>query len=397
MTDRPKIILSEDDFADQPAAPAATAPLQPHAPAPSPGAAGLPGITPRAPLHVDPSTGGHAAPQPSPVARPVTLPPSVERWVDDPRYGFLIAAALGMLLGWAFLEVTGIADGIPESESALHRQAGVYVGIVAVAFTGVVLSFDRAVHGAWDVAGRRFATAVIPAFVVGFVSGYLASVIYLEIVQSIIEDAFGDESFELSDHDARFYLARVLAWGIFGAGVGAAIGLVDRSKRRAVNGALGGAIGGAAGGLFFQLSAAEVGSEALSRILGLLAIGVLITFATRAVETARREAWLSIVAGGMTGTEFILYHEVTRIGSSPDCEIFLLKDPAVAKLHAHIHDRGADRVISAAQGAAVLINGTPVASHVLRAGDVIQIGHTSIAYAERATATASVAGYPAGA
>ena len=120
--------------------------------------------------------------------------------------------------------------------------------------------------------------------------------------------------------------------------------------------------------------------DRLSRLLGLLAVGALIAVAMRAVETARREAWLQVLAGGMAGKETatsILYHAITRIGSSPECEIFLLKDPSVAKVHAQIEDRGTQRILTAMQGSPVLLNQVPVASQVLRSGDQLQLARRS--------------------
>jgi hypothetical protein len=226
---------------------------------------------------------------------------------------------------------------------------------------------------------------VIPAAIAGFAAGFAAQAVYTRV----LEDAFRAGDF--SPSSARLYLARSLGWAIFGLGTGLVLGVIDRSPRKAVNGAVGGLVGGAIGGVVFQLSSIHLSSsDRLSRLLGLLAIAALVAIATRAVEAARREAWLRVVAGGMTGKEFILYHAVTRIGSSPQCEIFLLKDPAVEPLHAQIEERGPQRTLTASPAAPVLVNGSPTTSHTLRHGDTLQIGKTVISYAERASAHAAV-------
>jgi hypothetical protein len=305
----------------------------------------------------------------------------------DPRTSFLIAAAVGVLLAWGVTQILGIGQAtLFASKSASDRNAAIWVAFIAVLYGGALLSFDRAVAGAWEAVAKRVATAAIPLFIVGYISGYVANAIYLQIVQS----AFASLT---SANDYRLYLARMAGWAIFGLGVGVTIGLVDRSKARAINGAIGGTLGGALGGLVFQFAAANLHtSDSISRLLGLLGVGGLIAVATRVVETARREAWVRVLSGGMTGKEFILYHAVTRIGASPDCEIFLLKDPGVAKLHAQIADQGGRRLLTAAQGALVSVNGSPVSSQALRDSDQIQIGSTVLGYSERAIAPA-----PAGA
>jgi hypothetical protein len=222
------------------------------------------------------------------------------------------------------------------------------------------------------------------------VSGWIADLVYTKIAQDAVEHELRSGS--IAKNNAGLYLARGLGWALFGIGVGVTVGLITRSRKRAVNGALGGALGGLAGGLVFEFVAANMDAGAsTSRLLGLAAIGALIALATRAIEAARREAWLQVVAGGMIGKEFILYHAITRIGASPDCEIFLLKDPAVAKLHAQIEDAGPLRTLTSADGASVLVNGTAVGSQVLRSGDQLQFGNTVMAYSERVLADAKAA------
>jgi hypothetical protein len=290
-----------------------------------------------------------------------------------------------MAAAWALAEIFGLADIQAHSKSEAETAVGVWTAVVAVVFVGVVVSFDRAVQGAWAAAGRRFALAAIPAFVTGFIAGYIAQALFSAIVESILKSSSG----LTGPSDFRLYLARMAGWAVFGLGVGLAVGLVERSRGRAINATIGGVAGGAAGGLIFYFVANQSPSAVVfDRFLGLLAIGLLIALAMRVVETARREAWLSIVAGGMSGKEFIIYHPNTRIGASPDCEIFLLKDPAVSKLHAQIADHGHQRVLSAVGDAPTYVNEAPVSTHTLRHGDQIQVGNTVIAYSERALAPA---------
>lgn len=311
-----------------------------------------------------------------------TATPSARQWLTHPSTAPLIAAATGVLLAWATTELLGIADVHASSKLGADAETGLWTGVIGVIFGGVLLAFDSAVGGAWDVAAKRLAAASLPMFGAGFVAGFAANALYLQIVQSALEDALRGEGF--SANSATLYLARGVGWALFGAGVGVTIGLLGRSRQRAINGGLGGAFGGAAGGLLFQYVAANAGtSNSTSRLIGLVGIGALIALATRVIETARREAWLQVRSGGMVGKEFILYHAVTRLGSSPECEIYLLKDPSVAKLHAQIADDGRQRVLTAVDGAVVSVNGTQVVTRPLCNGDQLQIGSTTIGYSER--------------
>lgn len=373
MSSGRRIILSEDDFNDPPELQREVSTSPPSAPA-------LPPIARQSPLQVGAST-----------PFPGSLPSAGGSFINAPLVATLLPAAVGMLVAWGVTELTNVVNlaNHARSKSGLDAYVGLWTGFLAILFVAVLVGFDRAVAGAWGEAGRRAVRSSIPSAVTGFVAGFAAQAVYTQMIESAFKHG------DFSPSSARLYFARAVGWAIFGLGVGVVVGIIDRSPRKAANGAIGGLVGGAVGGLVFQFSGVHVSSsERLARLLGLLAIAVLVAVATRAVEAARREAWLRVVAGGMAGKEFILYHAVTRIGSDPKCEIFLLKDPAVEPLHAQIEERGAQRILTASPSAPVLVNGSPTTSHTLRHGDTVQIGNTVIAYAERASAPAAVAAAP---
>lgn len=381
MADKRRIVLGEEDFLDPTPPPAsaavATSPPQP----PRPTAPELPAVTRGVPRQVDLAASLYDA-----RALGTQSPP---HWMTAARTAPLVAAAIGILAGWVITEVTGIGRIVATSQLGSDASAGLWVGVVGFAFGGSVIAYDSAVGGAWVAARQQLARAALPMFGASFAAGFLAQVVYGEIIKSILEEVLRGQT-TVGQNDVRLYLARALGWALFGLGVGVTVGLIKKSNRLAINGALGGALGGAVGGAIFEYLGVNASlGQALTRLVGLAAVGALIAGATRVVETARRQAWLLISAGGMAGKEFILYHDITRIGASPDCEIFLLKDPAVAKLHAQIDDRDGRRLLTAMPDAPVYVNQQPVQSHLLRNGDLLQIGNTVITYAERVEATAS--------
>ena len=384
MADRSKIVLHEDDFADEPSTRAqATASNSPAGAIATGGGsaqvssnAPLPAVTRGAPRRIEAAA----------TSRRAVPPGATASWLTSPGRALLVAASIGVVLAWGVTEALGIAEIHVESQTGSNVVTGLWTGVVGVMFGGTLLGFDSAVAGAWNVAGRRFARAAAPMFGAGFIAGYAGNVIFLQIVQAVADEAF--RGVGVTDSDIRLYLARGLGWALFGAGIGTTIGLLNKSRPQAINGALGGALGGAAGGLVFQFVEANLSaSVATSRLLGLIGIGALIALATRAIETARREAWLRILSGGMSGKEFILYHALTRLGSSPECEIFLFKDAAIAKLHAQIEDRGTERVLTAMSEEPVFVNQTPVETQVLRDHDQVQVGDTVLGYSERVIVT----------
>ncbi|MEI6501532.1 MAG: FHA domain-containing protein, partial [Armatimonadota bacterium] len=103
------------------------------------------------------------------------------------------------------------------------------------------------------------------------------------------------------------------------------------------------------------------------------------------IEELRKEAWLVITGGPLTGKQFILYNAMTTIGSSPKCDIALLKDQMIAPQHCVLEIAGAQhtlRDLGTQTGTAV--NGRPIQRHPLRRGDIIQIGQTTLEYQDRA-------------
>lgn len=396
MSDRPRIVLGEEDFVDLgadsgvaslevPTVPGSTVALPASIPPSTIGADGpansqLPAVSRGVPRRLD------AVEDRALAGAPVDGSGVASNWLRSPSRAPLVAAGAGVLLAWAVTEVLGLPDITYHGNIGGDAVTALWTGVVGLLFGGTLLAFDSAVAGAWEVAARRFARAAAPMFAVSFGAGWIANLAYQKLAQDALEREL--RSGHLSKNNAELYLARGLGWALFGVGVGVTVGLITRSNKRAVNGALGGALGGLAGGLVFEFVATNFGvGVSMSRLLGLAAIGGLIALATRAIEVARREAWLQVVAGGMVGKEFILYHAITRLGASPDCEIFLLKDPAVEKLHAKIADSGTQRTLQAVTGA-VLVNGTSVGTYVLKSGDHVQIGKTVIAYSERAFSSA---------
>ncbi len=377
--ERPKIVISFDDEADPPvaAAPPAAAASQPETPPPlqyPPPAAAPAGeqVFPtvagvgRAPTQV----GGFGPP------RPLSASGAAGLNLGSVRTRNLVAATVGILVGWLLTEVFGIAGWPAETKAGANLHAAIFVSVLGFCFAVIYVGWEHIesanVEGVLESAKR-----VGPVGAgLGLVAGFLASVIFLAMLEQAFE----------SGSQGVLYLARILGWGIFGLGMGVATAAIVQSREKLITGAIGGVAGGAAGGLVFQFVGERVHSDTFSRLIGLLVIGAGIGLAIGLVETLRRQAWFNIVGGGMTGKEFVLYENETKVGSSPKCEITLIKDSGIQPFHFIITTapNGVRRTITAYQGCAVTINGTPIAQHELRNGDRIGVGATTIAYAERA-------------
>lgn len=383
--ERRKLVLTEDDFGPVDDGAASAAPVAQRSPAQQ-----QPSAEQREPAERFPALDGNSQAPPR-VLTAGELPGGSAAppfSLGDVKARSLVAASVGIAIGWAICEVTGIGTGSATSESELNIQAGLFVAVLGLTFAIVYSGWEqieaRSAEGLLHVARQ---VAPLGA-AIGFASGFLAQVIYTPISRNVVESATFDDLGNIAANP-KLYMARALAWALFGMGMGAASAMLVRSREKLINGLIGGAIGGAVGGVVFHWAAFNIDSEALSRLIGLLVIGAGIGLAIGLVETARREAWLHVIAGGMAGKEFILYAAETKVGSDPRCDIVLIKDAEIQPYHFTIvTSPGAGavrRVLTAYQGCQVTIGGQPAVRHELRNGDVIGVGSTSIAYAERAT------------
>jgi hypothetical protein len=377
--DRKRLVISEDDLA----APASPTQHSQGAEAPSTQ------IDPPAPSL--PTVRGVGAParrvSVGSSGQPTTTPSGVVTFARSVQGRNLVAAACGITLGWAVCQITGFGLWTPTSKLGADATSA--------AWTGALGFFFAVVYAGWEQILARSSEGVVLAlrragplgFALAFAAGFLAQIVYTHFYIQILKSLTLSGALHL-DSNVKLYLARSLAWGMFGLGMGVAV--AGGVRARMVNGVVGGALGGALGGLVFQWVGFKVQSNAEAQLIGLLVVGGGIGLAISLVERARRDAWLNISGGPMAGKEFIIYGSDCTLGASPKCDITLIKDPTVQGFHAVVRTTdeaaGARRVLDAYQGCAVTVNGAPVAHHRLRSGDVIGIGATAITYSERAAA-----------
>jgi len=297
----------------------------------------------------------------------------------------IVGAFLATLVGWGLLEVLLSGDHSTTNGQAIMRAAIEFGGFGAL-FAALYSAWDDVTGGVWSKVPAAAGIGLGIGVLVGAISGAIAQALYGAIVKSLLANVQSLEDLDHIYNSIEFFFARGLAWAIFGLGVGVAAAAAKRSMRKLVNGVIGGLAGGFVGGVFFHWVSAHIESGMLGRVLGLVVVGLGIGAAIGLVEVVRRQAWLRIVAGGMAGKEFIVYHQTTDIGSSPKCQITLIKDPAVGPHHLRIVEHAGRRTLQAFEGCHVTINGTPVTQHVLRNGDVIGVGTTTVQYAEKAVA-----------
>lgn len=211
--------------------------------------------------------------------------------------------------------------------------------------------------------------------VLGFVFDLVANLIY-NIALSVCAEA-GVQSFR----NPAVWIARGIAWMVFGAAGGLVYGIIGQSAKKGYYGVLGGVLGAGLGGTLFDPIAMLTKGGAPSRAIGFALVGVATGVGMGLVESALKDRWFYVVAGPLAGKQFILYKSATTIGSRQQSDIYLFKDPAILPEHAVIQITGA-RVQLRANGP-VHWAGQTITNRVLQDGDLLQVGRYSFRYKEK--------------
>ncbi len=222
--------------------------------------------------------------------------------------------------------------------------------------------------------------------VLGLIPGGLIFVMVQEWLGNAL--ALGVEGLDTVDFMV-LSASRSMAWAMVGAGLGLGMNLVRSTRVQLRNAVIGGALGGAFGGVYFDaidrfFVHSNYADASMSRLVGLLAVGLGVGLFMALVDRFARTAWLRVRTGPLAGKAFVLYRTPTTIGSSPDAHIYLFKDAEIDALHAQIHRIGSSHEVEDMGSR----HGTTVADRSVRrrrlvSGDQIVVGNTILEFEER--------------
>jgi len=279
-----------------------------------------------------------------------------------------VFGAIGGLIGWfivgsfptgewnVFLAYTFVGAGV-----------GTFIGLMTGAVSGLIVqrSLPRAIIGA------------ILGSIAGFISGILGLLIgegfFLVIGGGII--------------------GRALGWTLLGLFLGMGDGLIHLKLKRAGYGLIGGTLAGLVGGLVYetmtQLFLSQSGTvQIIVGAMGLILIGAclggIIPLSIELIAAVVGKATLSVLNGKRQGLTVSVI-DMTTLGSSDACEVYLPMDAGIAKKHAVVY-QGKDgfyaRELEAGNG--TLVNTTPVPKqspgYKLKPGDQIRLGQTVVLF-----------------
>ena len=198
----------------------------------------------------------------------------------------------------------------------------------------------------------------------------------------------------------------LIGWGLTGTLIGAAPGLFDwllcvatgqdtrGSRRKAVHGLLGGLLGGFAGallalifragwgGLFYGKESEQLWSPGA---WGCTCLGAGVCAAVGLLRVLGRQSWLRIEQGCLAGCEVLLSRPLVTLGRGDRCDVGLNGDQGAEPLHARLEQHGKRYLLlDAGSRGGTFVNGQRLdGPHILRPGDLIQVGETALRFLDK--------------
>lgn len=293
------------------------------------------------------------------------------RWDFAAIHELAIAGALGGIIGLYYYGE--VAAGWPTLRQAngLWWARDILAGVVIGGAIGFFLNgLPAARTGTWLKLARDGITSAL--------LGALGGAVGLVLGELVLGGMRGGP------------VGRAVSWSILGLAIGVSQGVAARSWQRLRFGILGGLLGGFLGGLLFEVLRERLGAvydPARSQGLGVVILGAGLGAALALVEQALRRSWVRVLQGRQEGRSYLLPHAVNRLGLDEQAEVGLFGDPGVARQHALIRRTPAGYVFEVLDDTrTTLVNGHPaIGTLPLRDGDRITLGRTLIQFCDRLT------------
>lgn len=302
---------------------------------------------------------------------------------------FIIAGALGAVIGWAIVEPINSITPRGDVEQ-LGYGALVAFGIIVGFFIGLALGIAEVMSG---ISAKDAGRAVAAGGLVGAAGGMLG-LSFGQAFYGPLSRLGTDPSIAPFIGFILLLIGRSVGWALIGAFIGATQGIAFASPKRMINGGIGGLLGGGAGGAMFEILAQmnRDGSVAFQgemlRFIGLVTTGAGIGLFIGLFAELFKQAWVVVLHGRNEGREFVLHKDTTVLGRDELADVPVFGDTSVAPQHAQIrldnkryvlYDLGAPFGTS--------VNGDKVSTQQLKDGDIIELGSMRVAFHEKATAS----------
>ncbi len=283
------------------------------------------------------------------------------------------AGLIGGIIGWGFTELfTDDTYDIYQTFAEVLAEMSIFTAIIG----GAIGSCLGAVEGITSQVSQKTYRGIAIGLAFGFgggsVGGFLGQIIY-----SILGGGYVDNLIP------QLFI-RSIAWGLVGLFIGLGQGMGGGGGKKTTNGLLGGLVGGLIGGFLFDIIGLATDTAIISRAVAIPIIGASTGLGISLVQEIRKEAWLKVLQGATAGKEYIIFGDKTLIGSSPKCDIVLVKDNCVIANHAEIRLENGTYIINDLNSPdGVWVNNSRVSKQRLKNGDNLKIGNYSLQYFER--------------
>jgi hypothetical protein len=284
----------------------------------------------------------------------------------------LIILALGLLAG---------VCAWPVAELILFFQAGfpsylVFLALLGAAFGALMAVFFGAAEGITSRIKSRIPNGMLLGALVGLIggaAGFLVGQAALWLIGEIFLRSYGNFQWVVLP------VSRAIGWAVLGIFVGAVEGIRAASPKKILVGILGGFLGGLAGGFALEYSRLLFPQFALSRLIGLIILGLAIALFYGLIEHGMAFGIIRILTGDLKGKEFLLNQNRMRIGKSRRNEVALPTYSDLADRQAQIKIVKGEAVLTNLEPKlAVLVNEQKIQEQRLKLGDVIKIGSAKI-------------------
>ncbi len=286
-----------------------------------------------------------------------------------------IAGLIGGFLGWGITELL-FTDEYDITQT--YMQILLEMAFFAATIGGLVGAFLGAAEGFTSKVPQKIYKGIMIGLVFGLIGGAVGGFLG-QIIYSITGIA-AEENFLLQ------LFSRSSAWGIVGLFIGLGQGLGSGGGKKTTNGLLGGLVGGLVGGFLFDIIGSVTTTGALSRAVAIPIIGICTGIGIGIVQEIRKEAWFEVLQGATRGKEYILYGSRNIVGSSPKCDIVLVKDADVSSQHAEVYaDKNRFFIRELPNTKGIWLGNRKVSNHELKNNDVLHLGDYKLRYREKVT------------
>ena len=306
-----------------------------------------------------------------------------------------LAGLFSAMLAWVVIDFNGFysMSGSPESGSFFELFAQqAFVGAIFGIFVGIAIGFVNGISGG---SSKLVQKNVCWGAIVGLCGGLIGLFFGQMFFGCLYKDPRAAVSFALFGPLYFIWdvIVRAIGWAFIGCFLGLAQGISSGSSKAARHGAIGGLIGGLLGGSLFEivpyiLPPGTQNPGVISRGISLTITGASIGLFIGLAENLLKQAWVRVVQGRNEGKEYIISKDRTTIGRDELSDIGLFGDRNVSPTHAMIDIQNNRHILrDAGSPLGTSVNSQRITEHVLRDGDLIQMGSMQLEFHDKATAS----------